>query len=770
MKAARLLALFVFLLWAQPARAQSPGRTLIVAPEGPYATLAAALSDAEAGDRVEVRGGEHPGPLVVDQSVELIGMDGAAIDGGGEGTVVKLLAPNIVFAGFTVRNSGDSLDQENSGIAGEAPNLHIENNHLVDTLFGIYLREAPGTVIRGNLIQSKDLDVPRRGDPIRVWYSDHVVIENNQVELGRDVVLWYSNHLTIVDNKIQGGRYGLHFMYCDDADIRGNLLVDNSVGAFLMYSRRMHLRGNTIANNRGPSGFGVGLKDMDDAVVEDNLFYDNRIGAHLDNSPREVDGLGWFEGNTFSYNDIGVNMMPSVRHNQFSDNNFIDNGEQVSIAGGGQLLENDWTVGGRGNYWSDYAGYDAAGDGLGDEPYLAERLFENLVDRYPVLRLFAFSPSADAVDFAAEAVPLVRPKPKLTDDNPLMDPILLHGLPVPPRANAGAFGWTSALMVGLGAAVLLVARVHFQSSARSAVRSGPRERSMIRIKNLTKKFGTVVAVDDLSLTIDAGEAVALWGPNGAGKTTVLHCVLGLIPHQGVIEVAGMPIGSDGREVRSAIGFVPQQLNFYHELGVEETLQFYASLKKAGPESVQSVIDQLDIGAYQSKRVGELSGGMKQRLALALALLSDPALLILDEPTASLDIDSRAELIKLLAGLKAAGKTLLFSSHRLDEVMELADRVIALRQGRLAADSPPQDFARAAGLQARMSLLIPNGHMSEAVRILEGRGFVVTPNGKRIGVRVNSDQKAEPISALTQAGIKVSDFQVEMAEEGHPGEP
>jgi nitrous oxidase accessory protein len=142
-----------------------------------------------------------------------------------------------------------------------------------------------------------------------------VLIEGNRVENGRDVVLWYSEKLTVRENQISGGRYGLHFMYCDDATIRENQLLGNSVGAFLMYSRRLNLVDNTIAFNRGPSGYGVGLKDMDDAQLIGNLFYDNRIGAHLDNSPREIDSIGLFEGNIFGFNDIGVSMMPSVRHN-----------------------------------------------------------------------------------------------------------------------------------------------------------------------------------------------------------------------------------------------------------------------------------------------------------------------------------------------------------------------------------------------------------------------------------------------------------------------
>lgn len=163
------------------------------------------------------------------------------------------------------------------------------------------------------------------------------MIDGNVITRGLDVLLWYSERVTVIDNEISSGRYGLDFMHCDDAHIANNRLQDNSVGVFMMYSRRVQIEHNTIVSNRGPSGYGVGSKDMDDTVLIENLLLDNRIGVHLDTSPREIDSIGHFIGNVFTYNDIGVNMMPSVRHNEFASNSFIDNQQQVA-AGGGQLM------------------------------------------------------------------------------------------------------------------------------------------------------------------------------------------------------------------------------------------------------------------------------------------------------------------------------------------------------------------------------------------------------------------------------------------------
>lgn len=445
----RLFALFLLpliLLSVSPARAQGRGEKHTVS----AADLATAVAAAHDGDRIEVNGGSYRGSLVIDKRLTVIGHDWPVIDGGENGTVIEISAPGVVFSGFVIKNSGSVLEQENSGVSVLAPRVTVENNRFENTLFGIYFKEAHQGIIRGNRIMSKDLEVQRRGDPIRTWYSTDVLIENNVVDQGRDVVLWYSERLTLRNNIITNGRYGLHFMYCDDATIEGNRLTNNSVGAFLMYSRRVRMRDNTIANNRGPSGYGVGLKDMDDTVISGNLFLDNRVGAHLDTSPREVDSTGEFSGNVFAYNDIGVELMPSVRRNMFSGNSFVDNEEQVAIAGGGGFLqENSWTVDGQGNYWSDYAGYDADGDGRGDMAYRSNRLFENLMQQEPLLRLFIYSPAGNAIDFAARAFPFVKPKPKLVDERPEMAPVIPKNAPPLPRSSEQGWTWLAAALVAL---------------------------------------------------------------------------------------------------------------------------------------------------------------------------------------------------------------------------------------------------------------------------------------------------------------------------------
>ena len=387
--------------------------------------LQAMVDRADPGSTITIPPGVYASPIRISKTLTLIADGLAIIDGGGAGNLIEITAPHVTVRGFHLRNTGHSLDRENAGITIEAPRATIENNVFTDVLFGVYLRKADHSVLRGNTIGGKNIALPRRGDGIRLWQSPDCLIEDNTIHNSRDVVIWFSDRTRIRHNTITHGRYGLHFMYSDDNVLEDNTLRDNSVGAFLMYSQNLTLRRNRLVNNRGPSGFGVGLKDVDRLLAQDNLFASNRIGVQLDNSPSNVDIRHLFADNVFAYNDIGVALMPSVERNDFTGNTFLDNTENVAILGGGKLTDDRFTVDGKGNYWSDYAGYDADNDGVGDLPYRAQSLFENLMTRHAELRLFLYSPVQQAIESAARIAPIVKPAPVLVDSAPLMTPTKL---------------------------------------------------------------------------------------------------------------------------------------------------------------------------------------------------------------------------------------------------------------------------------------------------------------------------------------------------------
>ncbi len=418
--------------------------------DGRALTLQEALQKVQDGDRIILEGGVHQGNFVIRRSVVLEGDGWPVLDGQNRGTVLKIEAPGVVVRRIRIRNSGDVLAEENSGIAIEAPDVRVEEVRLDGTLFGIYLRYAHRAILRRNIIVSKDLPLARRGDPIRVWYSNDVRIEDNVISRGRDVVLWYSERLTVVRNRIEEGRYGVHLMYCDDAWIEENVFSRNSVGAFLMYSRRLRFRGNRMEGHRGPSGFGIGLKDVDNAEVWRNWFVDNRVGLYNDTSPREVNAVNRIYENLFTLNDYALWLLPSTNRTLIWRNAFVENVTQVAIEGGGPLPLVEWAVEGSGNYWSDYAGLDLDGDGRGDWPYRYDRYYEILTDRFPALQVFRYAPAARVLDWMGRAFPLIAPEPKLTDPYPLVE----SPVPLPAQEAKGGEILLALLLVALPAVFL----------------------------------------------------------------------------------------------------------------------------------------------------------------------------------------------------------------------------------------------------------------------------------------------------------------------------
>jgi nitrous oxidase accessory protein len=311
--------------------------------------LAAALAAAPTNGVIHVPIGVYAAPLVITRPVRLLADAGAVIQGSGEGTLVRVEAPDVELRGFVVRQSGKHLSSEDGGILVEADRVSLVSNRLDHVLFGIYLKQASHCQVVANEIRGYGLDLPVRGDGIRLWYSDHCLIASNEVQNARDNIIWFSKHDVIAQNRFVNDRYGLHLMYDEGLEITNNWLSQNFVGAFLMYSRHVNFERNVCINNRGVSGYGLGIKNIDDIRVLDNRVLDNTVGIWMNSSPSALEVTNRFHRNVLAYNDAGVMLGPSDRGNVFSENTFMNNSRQVARDSDGQLVGNEFSFQGRGN-------------------------------------------------------------------------------------------------------------------------------------------------------------------------------------------------------------------------------------------------------------------------------------------------------------------------------------------------------------------------------------------------------------------------------------
>ena len=230
----------------------------------------------------------------------------------------------------------------------------------------------------------------------------------------------------------------------------------------------------------------------------------------------------------------------------------------------------------------------------------------------------------------------------------------------------------------------------------------------VHVSGVTKSYGKVRAVTDISCVFREGETIALVGHNGAGKTTLIKLMLGLVhPTSGTVRVLGENPAAGEFEARRSLGYLPENVSFNMALTARETLAFYARLKRVAPGSADALLERVGLEAAADRRVGTYSKGMRQRLGLAQALLGRPRVLLLDEPTTGLDPALRRSFYEIVSELRADGATVLLSSHALTELEGRADRVVIVNRGVKIADGTLEELRHIAQLPTRIRARVPD---------------------------------------------------------------
>jgi ABC-2 type transport system ATP-binding protein len=298
--------------------------------------------------------------------------------------------------------------------------------------------------------------------------------------------------------------------------------------------------------------------------------------------------------------------------------------------------------------------------------------------------------------------------------------------------------------------------------------------TVLETRNLTKRFGALTAVDDLSLQVYQGEVFGFLGPNGAGKTTSIHMMCGLLkPEAGQVFIHGRPVGGGDPSVRARVGVCPQETILWGKLTCLEQLEFMGEMygvpgreaRRRGAE----LLETLGLGNKAGELGGRLSGGMKRRLNLVLALVHDPEVLVLDEPEAGLDPQSRALVREFIRSL-ARRKTVILTTHNMDEAERLADRVAIIDHGRLLVLDTPDALKRAAGEGDVLEITIASGLdpstgsggvLKPASAILAMPGLEVSTVNHTLTVRGRGLVERLPglLESLRTAGVEISDVRL-----------
>lgn len=411
-------AIFVFTLAIPSAQAA----------DVPASVLQARIDSATPGSTLTVPAAVYRGPIVVSKSLTLIAEPGATIDGGGRGSVVTITGAHVVFRGFTVRNSGRDVTEEAAGVKVTGNDHRIEDNEIVDVYFGIHIGDGSRAVVERNRIRPGKHYGARPGHAINAWNLRDSRIAGNNIADARDgIYLSFTERVRVIGNIVADCRYGLHSMYSQDAHFENNEVTRNLLGAALMMSDRMVLKGNRIRQHRdGVAAYGVLLKDIGDLVASGNEITSNRIGIYAESVPNSPQREAVFSDNVIAGNEVGLALQSTARLTM-TGNRIAENLADVRALGRTLASGMRWSRDGRGNSWGQYRGFDADGDGIGDVPHRVEDAADALVRKNPLIQALLYTPAHLALESAARMFPFFRQAPLLVDERPMMSMTLGGG-------------------------------------------------------------------------------------------------------------------------------------------------------------------------------------------------------------------------------------------------------------------------------------------------------------------------------------------------------
>lgn len=391
----------------------------IFVPVGKSDLLQEVLINAKSGDVITLEGGIYTGNFIIDTpGIILQSQHRALLTSEGKNSILRIESSNVTVRKLKFRHSGKNITAKDACIfiSKKADRTHVQNNYFSDCGFGIWVDGSNNNLIGKNKFAGTKFSiVSDRGNSIHLFYTTGSIVRDNEIMDGRDgIYISNSSDVLIKNNTMKNTRFGIHYMYSDNCKVIGNKIFSSRVGAAIMYSKRLRVNDNVFSNN---SLHGVLFRDVFYSKIMGNSSSHNKDGLYLGGSY-----FNKIKNNYFFQNEIGVQVTTQSKDNTVYNNDFIDNQRQAKFLDNKSIV---WSYKGRGNYWSNYKGWDKKNDGIGDTKFYVTKLTDWLTFSYPALKVILNSPAMVMLQRIEDQFPVIK-KPAIIDEYPLMQAATKH--------------------------------------------------------------------------------------------------------------------------------------------------------------------------------------------------------------------------------------------------------------------------------------------------------------------------------------------------------
>ena len=378
-----------------------------------------AIDSAPSGATIKLPAGNYIGSVVINRPIIIIGKaEDVRIDGENSGRVITINSPDVILKNLIIANSGSRMENLDSAIfINSVKRVTVSHCKLLNSLYGIDMKMVEDSLIEGNYISSKKLDISLRGDALKIWYSHNNRIKDNTVENARDVTLTYSNNNTLENNTFLYNRFATHISLSKNNTLKNNSYKYNSVAMMLMGVSGSKVTDNSIKSSTGAAGIGVVLKGTKNLLFENNTVRYNAEGMFIDTKATEEGMQRHIKNNDISYNKEALHFHAAIQNNTITHNRFVGNIDDVVKDTEGSLTRRNVV---EFNYWDRYSGFDKNGDNIGDRAHQIYQHADQLWHYNHKVKFFYGSPLMTLLNFMSELAPFVEPVLLIEDTKPLV--------------------------------------------------------------------------------------------------------------------------------------------------------------------------------------------------------------------------------------------------------------------------------------------------------------------------------------------------------------